>query len=55
MAEINTFTTAMSDKHRRCYQIMKYLSDFKSVNNYNLPYEGDSYKNVSGSSAGLRS
>ena len=27
LAEINAFTTDMSDKHRRCYQIMKYLSE----------------------------
>ena len=27
LAEINAFTTKMSDKHRKCYQIMKYLSE----------------------------
>ena len=27
MAEINAFTTKISDKHRKCYQIMKYLSE----------------------------
>ena len=26
-AELNAFTTDMSDKHRRCYQIIKYLSE----------------------------
>ena len=26
VAEINAFTTYMSDKHRKCYQIIKYLS-----------------------------
>ena len=30
MAEIQSITTDMSGKHRRCYQIMKYLSKAKS-------------------------
>ena len=36
MAEINAFTKDMSAKHRRCYQIMKYLSDLKRVDNYHV-------------------
>ena len=30
ISEINTFTMEMSDKHKRCYQIMKYLSELRS-------------------------
>ena len=37
MAELNAFTKEMSDKHRGCYQIMKYLSDkLDIVPNYDI-------------------
>ena len=37
MAEIQSITTDMSYKHRRCYQIMKYLSEnFFSLPNYHI-------------------
>ena len=37
MAELHAFTKEMSDKHRRCYQIMKYLSDkLDVVPNYDI-------------------
>ena len=36
-AEINAITQTMSDKHRRCYQIMKYLSErFQGVPTYDM-------------------
>ena len=35
MAEIQAITLTMSDKHRRCYQIMKYLPD-KYLPNYHI-------------------
>ena len=31
IAELNAFTTDMSDKHRRCYQIIKYLLEINPV------------------------
>ena len=37
MAEINAFTTDISDKHRRCYQVMKYFSEqFSYLPNYHI-------------------
>ena len=40
MAELQTLTLAMSDKHRRCYQIMKYLSEARggldTLRNYDI-------------------
>ena len=39
MAEIYAITNKMSDKHRRCYQIMKYLVEvgwFRSLSNYHI-------------------
>ena len=39
MDEIQAVTLAMSDKHRRCYQIMKYLSEvrvFGKLSNYHV-------------------
>ena len=39
IAEIHAFTQDMSDKHKRCYQIMKYLSEmrwFDSSPNYHI-------------------
>ena len=39
MAEINSFITNMSNKHRRCYQVMKYFSDmilFKGLPKYHI-------------------
>ena len=37
MAELNAFTTDMSDKHRHCYQIIKYLSEIQSHTVLKLP------------------
>ena len=37
MAEINGFITKMSDKHRSCYQVMKYLSEqFIALPSYHI-------------------
>ena len=37
LAEINAFTTDMSDKHRRCYQVMKYFSEqLSSLSSYHI-------------------
>ena len=37
LAEINAFTTDMSDKHRRCYQVMKYFSEqSSSLSSYHI-------------------
>ena len=41
VAEINVFITEMTDKHRKCYQILKYLSErlsymFCSLSNYHV-------------------
>ena len=33
MAEINAFTEDMYDKHKRCYQIMKYPSEISELSN----------------------
>ena len=39
IAELNAFTKEMSDKHRRCYQIIKYLSEIPNITYsfYKLP------------------
>ena len=39
LAEINAFTTDMSDKHRRCYQVIKFLSErhfYSVLPNYHM-------------------
>ena len=37
LAEINAINTDMSDKHRRCYQVMKYyLEQFQGLPNYHI-------------------
>ena len=37
LAEINAFTTDMSDKHRRCFQVIKYFSEpFDSLSSYHI-------------------
>ena len=36
LSELNTFTAEISDRHKRCYQVMKYLSQFEFVNNYHI-------------------